>query len=112
GHVGFTPKSGHSRIRSLPARSGNKAPDLCPAFVVLVWPYDGEPKFVLCSYHPIRRPLDPLAVKSTRYLPSFVSQSTSSTLWPSANEQQNPLRLATPANHRLRGERSHFSSRR
>src|SRR4249919_54859 len=65
GHdVRFTPKSGHSRIRSLPARSGNKAPDLCPAFVVLVWPYDGEPKFVWCSYQRIGRHLDPLAVKS------------------------------------------------
>jgi hypothetical protein len=51
-------------IRSLPARPGNKAPDLCPAFVVLVWPYDGEPKFVWCSYQRIGRHLDPLAVKS------------------------------------------------
>src|SRR5262245_21585784 len=58
------PKSGHSRIRSLPARSGNKAPDLCPAFVVLVWPYDGEPKFVWCSYQRIGWHLDPLAIKS------------------------------------------------
>src|SRR4030095_3004659 len=60
----LTPESGHSRIRSLPARSGNKAPDLCPAFVVLVWPYHGEPKFVWCSYQRIGRHLDPLAVKS------------------------------------------------
>src|SRR4029453_14957166 len=47
----------------------------------------------------------------TRYLPSFVSQSTSSTLWPSANEQQNPLRLARLSNHRLSGEFSYFPSR-
>ena len=51
-------------IRSLPACSGNKAPDLCPAFGVLVWPYHGEPKFVWCSYQRIGRHLDPLAVKS------------------------------------------------
>src|SRR5262245_54416808 len=62
-HVRFTPKSGYPRIRSLPARSGNKAPDLCPAFV-LVWPYDGEPKLVWCSYQRIGRHLDPLAIKS------------------------------------------------
>src|SRR4029450_137135 len=63
-NVRFTPESGHSRIRSLPARSGNKAPDLCPAFVVLVWPYHGEPKFVWCSYQRSGPPLHPLAFKS------------------------------------------------
>ena len=47
----------------------------------------------------------------TRYLPSFVSQSTSSTLWPSAAEQQSPLRLPWLSNHRLSGEFAYFPSR-
>ena len=47
----------------------------------------------------------------TRYFPSFVSQSTSSTVWPSATEQQGPLRLARPSNHCLSGEFANFPSR-
>src|SRR4029434_2694679 len=47
----------------------------------------------------------------TRYFPSFVSQSTSSTLWPSAAEQQGPLRLARLSNHCLSGESEYFPSR-
>ena len=80
-HVRFTPNRGHSRElrlmrsrqceflscmrrNSLAAGSRNKAPDLRAAFIVLVWPYDGEPKFVWCSYQRIEWHLDPLAVKS------------------------------------------------
>src|SRR5215510_1739818 len=47
----------------------------------------------------------------TRYFPSFVSQSTSSMLWPSAAEQQGPLRLARLSNHCLSGEFKYFPSR-
>jgi hypothetical protein len=47
----------------------------------------------------------------TRYCPFFVSQSTSSTLWPSATEQQGPLRLARLSNHCLKGEFAYFPSR-
>ena len=84
---------------SLPARSRNEAPDLRPAFIVLVGPYHGQPELVWHSYQSVGRDLDPLAVKPPRYFPSFVSQSTSSTLWPSATEQQGPLRLARLSNH-------------
>ena len=51
-------------IRSLPARSRNKAPDLCPALVILVGPYYGEPEFVWRSNQRVGRHLDPLAIKS------------------------------------------------
>src|SRR5215468_3297856 len=44
----------------------------------------------------------------TRYFPSFESQSTSETLWPSASEQQGPLRLARLSNHCLSGEFEYF----
>jgi hypothetical protein len=47
----------------------------------------------------------------TRYCPFFVSQSTSSTLRPSATEQQGPLRLARLSNHCLKGEFAYFPSR-
>src|SRR5262249_24665681 len=47
----------------------------------------------------------------TRYFPSFVSQSTTSTLWPSATEQQGPLRLARLSNHCLSGEFAYLPSR-
>src|SRR4029453_6557496 len=40
-----------------------------------------------------------------------VSQSTSSTLWPSAIEQQGPLRLARLSNHCLSGEFAYLPSR-
>src|SRR6516164_7518152 len=48
----------------LPARSRNKAPDLCPAFIVLVGPHDGQPELVWSSHQRVGRYLDPLAVKS------------------------------------------------
>src|SRR5262245_47712519 len=48
----------------LPARSRNKAPDLRPAFIVLVGPYDGQPELVWYSHQRVGRHLVPLAVKS------------------------------------------------
>src|SRR5262249_31704411 len=47
----------------------------------------------------------------TRYFPSFVSQSTSSTLCPSATEQQGPLRPARLSNHCLSAEFAYLPSR-
>src|SRR5215467_7600706 len=71
-HVCFGPKAdiqnsiGELAPRGdlLPARSRNKAPDLCPAFIVLVRPYDGQPELVGYSHQRVGRYLDPLAVKS------------------------------------------------
>jgi hypothetical protein len=95
----------------LPASSRNKAPDLRPAFIVLVRPYHRQSEFVWYSYQRVGRYLDPLAVKPDSIFPSCVSQSTSSTLCPSATEQQGPLRLARLSNHCLSGEFAYFPSR-
>jgi hypothetical protein len=48
----------------------------------------------------------------TRYWPSWVSQSTSCTVTPSANEQQRPLPLARRSNHGLSGELANRPSSR
>ena len=47
----------------LPGRSRNKAPDLGPAFIVLVEPYHGQSELVWHSYQRVGRHFNPLAVK-------------------------------------------------
>ena len=110
-YVCFTPKSGHSRGGSLPARSGNKAPDLCPAFGVLYGHTTASPNLFGAVTSASGGTSIHWLSSRTRYWPSFVSQSTSSTLWPSAAEQQSPLRLPRLSNHRLSGEFAYFPSR-
>ena len=46
-----------------PAAPRNKAPDLRPAFIVLVEPYHGQSELVWHSYQRVWRHFDPLAVK-------------------------------------------------
>jgi hypothetical protein len=56
---------------SLSARSRNEAPDLRPAFIVLVRPYHGQPELVWYSYQSVGRDLDPLAVKPHKIFSIF-----------------------------------------
>ena len=58
-------------INSLPSRSRNKAPDLRPAFIVLVEPYHGQPELVWHSYQRVGRHFDPLAVKPHSIFSTF-----------------------------------------